>query len=200
MAKQTPKKHQSPFRMSCRELVVRPEDKKEVPVIREVIREAFAPMPFSTGQEWQLVEKIRQSSGYLPSLALVALCDGVLVGQSMISLLEIEDKKKPHNALVLGPVSVLPDFQRRGIGQELIRIGIAAAKRMPLPVMVVVGDLAYYSRFGFEPAVPRSIHMPFGFDEEDYLQVLELKKGALKGVQGVIKFPPSFFDEKGDLL
>ncbi|SMP54770.1 GNAT family N-acetyltransferase [Anoxynatronum buryatiense] len=200
MAKPTSDRHQSPFRITCRELVVRPENKKEVPVIREVVREAFHPMPFSTGREWKLVEEIRQSPGYLPSLSLVALCDGMLVGHSIISLIEIEDKKKPHNALVLGPVSILPDFQRRGIGQELIRIGIVAAKRMPLPAMVVVGDPAYYSRFGFEPAVPRNIHMPFGFDEEDYLQVLELKKGALKGVQGVIKFPPSFFDEKGDLL
>jgi len=200
MAKQAPEKQRPSFRITCRELVVRPEDKKEVPAIRDIIREAFDPMPYSTGQEWKLVENIRQSPGYLPSLALVALCDGTLVGHSMISLIEIEDKKKTHNALVLGPVSVLPDYQRRGIGQEMIRIGIAAAKRTPLPVLVVVGDPAYYSRFGFVPAVPQKLHMPFGVEAEDCLQVLERKKGGLKVSQGTIKVPPSFFDEKGDLL
>jgi len=188
------------FRKTCKELVVRPEQKADVTRIREVIQEAFDPMVFSTGKEWQLVENIRQSPGYIPALALVAICDGTLVGHTMISLVEIEGKKKKHSALVLGPVSVLPEFQRQGIGREMIQIGITSAKRLPLPAMIVVGDPAYYSGFGFELAVPHEIHMPFGFDEESYLQVLELTPGALKNVTGTVKYPPTFFDEKGDFL
>ncbi|MDW7670279.1 MAG: N-acetyltransferase [Bacillota bacterium] len=188
------------FRQTCKELVVRPEQKTEVPRIREVIQEAFDPMPFSRGKEWELVEKIRQSPGYIPALALSAICDGILVGHSIISLVEIEEKKKKHSALVLGPVSVLPALQRQGIGREMIEIGIEASRRLPLPVMIVVGDPAYYSQFGFELAVPHGIHLPFGFDEEEYLQVLELKPGVLKNVSGVVKYPGTFFDEKGDFL
>ncbi len=188
------------FRKTCRELVVRPEQKTEAARIREVIQEAFDPMVFSTGREWELVENIRQSQGYIPALALVAVCDGVLVGHSLISLAEIEGKKKKHSALVLGPVSVLPEFQRQGIGREMIQIGITAAKRLPLPAMIVVGDPAYYGSFGFQLAVPQGIHMPFGFDEEDYLQVLELKPDALKQLTGTVKYPPAFFDEKGEFL
>ncbi len=188
------------FRQNCRELVVRPEHKTEVPVIREVIQEAFDPMPFSTGKEWQLVENIRQSEGYIPGLALVAVCDDTIAGHSLISLAEIEDKKKKHGVLVLGPVSVLPAYQRQGIGQELIRIGVAAAKRLPLGAMIVVGDPAYYSQFGFQRAVPLDIHLPFGFDEEAYLQVMEIQPGSLKRIKGVVKYPVTFFDEKGDFL
>lgn len=196
--KKTSKQHA--FRKNCQELVVRPEHKSEVPIIREVIQEAFDPMPFSTGKEWQLVENIRQSEGYIPGLALVAVCDGTIVGHSLISLAEIEDKKKEHGVLVLGPVSVLPAFQRQGIGQELIRIGIAAAKRLPLGAMIVVGDPAYYSQFGFQLAVPLGIHLPFGFDEEEYLQVMEIQPGSLKRIKGVVKYPPTFYDDKGDFL
>lgn len=185
---------------TCRELVIRPEQKSEVRRIREVIQEAFDPMPFSTGREWELVEKVRQSPGFIPGLALVAVCDGVLAGHTLISLAEIEDKKKKHDILVLGPVSVLPELQRQGIGGEMIRIGIAAAKRLPLPVMIVAGDPGYYSRFGFKMAVPRGIHLPFGFDEEEYLQVLELSPGGLNQVKGVVKHPAPFYDEKGDFL
>lgn len=188
------------FRQNCRELVVRPEHKSEVPIIREVIQEAFDPMPFSTGKEWQLVENIRQSEGYIPGLALVAVCDGTIVGHMLISLAEIEDKKKKHSILVLGPVSVLPAYQRQGIGQEMIRIGIAAAERLPLGAMIVVGDPAYYSQFGFQLAAPFDIHLPFGLDEEEYFQVMEIQPGSLKRIKGVVKYPPTFFDEKGDFL
>lgn len=200
MAKEKRNTKLPPFRQNCRELVVRPEKKTEVPIIREVIQEAFDPMPFSTGQEWKLVENIRQSEGYIPGLALVAVCDGTIVGHSLISLAEIEDKKKKHGILVLGPVSVLPAYQRQGIGQELIRIGITAANRLPLGAMIVVGDPAYYSQFGFQLAVPLGIHLPFGFDEEEYLQVLEIQPGSLKRIKGVVKYPPTFFNEKGDFL
>jgi len=200
MAKEKKNTKVPTFRQKCRELMVRPENKTEVPIIREVIQEAFDPMPFSTGKEWQLVENIRQSEGYIPGLALVAVCDGTIVGHSLISLAEIEDKKKKHGILVLGPVSVLPAYQRQGIGQEMIRIGISAAKRLPLGAMIVVGDPAYYSQFGFQRAVPLGIHLPFGFDEEAYLQVLELQPGSLKRIKGAIKYPSTFFDEKGDFL
>ena len=188
------------FRHTCKELVVRPERKADEKRIREVIQEAFDLMPFSTGREWELVEKVRKSPNYIPSLSLVAVCDGVIVGHSMISLVEISGKKKKRDALVLYPVSVIPDLQRQGIGEEMIRIGIESSKRTPLPVMIVVGDPNYYSRFGFERAVPYGIHMPFGFDEESYLQVLELSPGALERTEGIVTIPPSFFDEKGDLL
>lgn len=200
MAKEKKNTKVPTFRQKYRELVVRPENKTEVPIIREVIQEAFDPMPFSTGKEWQLVENIRQSEGYIPGLALVAVCDGTIVGHSLISLAEIENKKKKHSILVLGPVSVLPAYQRQGIGQEMIRIGIAAAKRLPLGAMIVVGDPAYYSQFGFQLAVPQGIHLPFGFDEEEYLQVLEIQPGSLKRIKGAVKYPVTFFDEKGDFL
>ncbi len=185
-------------RQQCKELVVRPEQKTETPRIREVIQEAFDPMPFSTGKEWELVEKIRQSEGYIPGLALVAVCEGIIAGHLLISLGEIEGKKKKQGVLVLGPVSVLPAFQHQGIGREMIRIGITAAKRLPLGAMIVVGDPAYYGHFGFQLAVPQGIHLPFGFDEDEYLQVLELQPGTLKRLTGVVKYPATFFDEKGD--
>lgn len=181
-------------------MLVRPEQKEEFRRIREVIQEAFEPMPFSTGREWELVEKIRRSSGYIPGLALVANLEGNLVGHILISLVSLDAGKKEQDILLLGPVSVVPEWQRQGIGHELIRIGIMASRRLPLPVMVVVGDPLYYGRFGFQPAEEHGFRLPFGLDNSDFFQVLELKTGMRKGLGGTVKLPETFFDEKGDLL
>ena len=181
------------------QLTVRPETKEEYETIRHLIQEAFDPMPFSTGKEWQLVEAIRSSNGYIPELALVAELKGEIIGHIMVSEVAIDGKSSMIPALILSPVSVLPQFQRKGIGQVLCRKAVEEASKMDYPVMIVIGDPNYYSRFGFQPAVPEGVYLPFGFEEE-YLLMIPLKTGVLEKVSGAIQFPPWFFDAKGELL
>ncbi len=181
------------------QLTVRPETKEEYAAIRQLIQEAFDPMPFSAGKEWQLVEAIRTSDGYIPGLALVAELDGKIIGHIMVSEVAIDGKNSMIPALILSPVSVLPQFQRKGIGQVLCRKAVEEASKTDYPVMIVIGDPNYYSRFGFQPAVPQGVYLPFGFEEE-YLQLIPLRDGVLEKVSGAIQFPPWFFDARGELL
>lgn len=180
-------------------LNIRPESEKDLTTLRQLIQDAFDPMPFSTGKEWQLVESIRSSDGYVPELALVAEYEGEIVGHIMVSEVAIDSKISMIPALILSPVSVLPRFQRKGVGQALCRKAVEEAKKTDYPVMIVIGDPNYYSRFGFQPAVPQGVYLPFGFEEE-YLQMTPLKEGALEKVSGAIQFPPWFFDARGELL
>lgn len=180
-------------------LILRPETKKEHRRIRQLVQEAFDPMPFSTGKEWQLVEAIRSSRGYVPELALVAEFDGQIIGHLMVSEVIIHRKSHKIPALILSPVSVLPQYQRQGVGQVLCQKAVEEACKTDYPVMIVIGDPNYYKRFGFRPAVPEGVYLPFGFEEE-YLQMMPLQDGALEKVSGAIQFPSWFFDARGELL
>ena len=91
--------------------------------------------------------------------------------------------------VVLAPVAVLPKLQRRGIGSRLVQTGLVQVARMNADAVFVLGDPAYYGRFGFRSARPFGIacEMPVS---EDVFQVRELRPGALEGVRGVVRFEP----------
>jgi putative acetyltransferase len=90
----------------------------------------------------------------------------------------------------LGPVGVLPAHCRRGIAAELIKRGLADCASAGFRWAVVLGEPAYYSRFGFRPA------SEFGLGDEyeggNYFQALELVLGDLTGRAGLVKYAPEF--------
>lgn len=91
--------------------------------------------------------------------------------------------------VVLAPVAVLPKLQRRGIGSRLVQTGLVQVARMNAEAVFVLGDPAFYGRFGFRSTRPYGIacEMPV---REDLFQVRELRPGALEGVRGVVRFEP----------
>ncbi len=102
-------------------------------------------MPFSEGNEAECIEKLR-SDGDL-TLSLVAISDAEPVGHVAFSPVFFDDCFAGWYGL--GPVSVWPQSQRTGIGSALINEGIARLKQMSASGCVLIGDPAYYSRFGF---------------------------------------------------
>ena len=88
-------------------------------------------------------------------------------------------------ALLLGPLAVHPDHRNRGIGSALMRRAIARARLAGHRAILLVGDAAYYGRFGFSAAATGALWMPGQFDR-DRLLALELKPGALAGARGLI--------------
>jgi putative acetyltransferase len=87
-------------------------------------------------------------------------------------------------------VGVLPPFQRRGIGSRLIRAGLAACAQAGWEAVVVLGDPAYYSRFGFASARARGLANEYTTGDE--FMALELRPGALARIRGVVKYTPEF--------
>ncbi|GIK98099.1 MAG: N-acetyltransferase [Alphaproteobacteria bacterium] len=87
-------------------------------------------------------------------------------------------------ALLLGPLAIKPERRGTGVGAALMRQSLARAEAMGHRVVVLVGDLAYYGRFGFSPAQPRGIFMSQEVPER--VLAAELQPGALDGVVGAI--------------
>jgi predicted N-acetyltransferase YhbS len=87
-----------------------------------------------------------------------------------------------HGALLLGPIAVEPEEQRQGVGVRLMNLGLAAAHAAGHRIVLLVGPIDYYKRFGFEPSQPHGIVMPDEAPER--LLVRALEAGALDGVTG----------------
>jgi putative acetyltransferase len=126
-------------------MIVRPEDHRDVDAIRHVNVEAFRTHAFSRQTEHLIVEALR-AAGAL-DVSLVAELDGSVIGHIAFSPARIGDAAPGW--YLLGPVAVLPDFQGRGVGRTLVEAGLGALRSREARGCVLVGDPAFYTRFGF---------------------------------------------------
>ncbi|WP_271439858.1 GNAT family N-acetyltransferase [Pontixanthobacter luteolus] len=128
-------------------VTLRPERPGDEPSIHALTEAAFLGTAFSDGSEPDLIGQLR-SDGDL-ALSLVAeRADHGLVGHIAFSRVTISNNSADWYGL--GPVSVLPEFQRSGIGTALINQGIAELRQAGACGIVLLGDPGYYARFGFE--------------------------------------------------
>ncbi|HEU4346187.1 MAG TPA: N-acetyltransferase [Actinoplanes sp.] len=123
---------------------LRPERAEDVAGIRAVHVAAF-----ETPAEAGLVEALRASGAWLPGLSVVAAEDGAVVAHALLSRIVLAAAEGDVPGLALGPVAVLPKRQRQGYGSAVIREALAGRDDQ---LVVVLGDPAYYRRFGFVPA------------------------------------------------
>lgn len=147
---------------------IRSECPEDVATIRSLITAAFKEMAYSSQTEKAIVDALR-SAGAL-TLSLIAIEDGKIIGHVAFSPVTINSKTNGWYGL--GPVSVWPNQQGRGIGQALIREGLNNLRDMNAQGCVVLGDPGYYSRFGFvsDPGlrygdVPPEYFQRLGFTE-----------------------------------
>lgn len=144
---------------------------------------------FQRDHEALLVETLRESLGAW--ISLVALEEEEIVGHIFFSPVEIESEAPAVLAAGLGPVAVTPAHQGRGVGAALIREGFARCSEMGWLAVFLLGNPAYYARFGFELAGPRGFF--YGSPSlEPAFQVLELDPGVLRRCRGRVRFHPAF--------
>ena len=121
---------------------IREEGPRDVAAVRDMNRRAFA-----QDQESNIVDALRANGAAL--LSLVATVDDRVVGHIMYSPAVVGGKV---TGAALGPMAVLPEYQRQGIGSKLIEVGNRKLKDAGCPFIIVVGHADYYPRFGFRPA------------------------------------------------
>jgi len=155
----------------------RPQDLRG---IDEVLRAAFP-----TDLESRLVRALREA-GHL-SLSLVALEGERVVGHIGFSPVTVGEQPL---GLGLGPVAVLPEVQGQGIGAGLIEEGLTACRQLKTPCVVVLGEPAYYSRFGFETASKWRLSDDYGGG--DVFQALPLQPLQIPEHGGVVQYAPEF--------
>ena len=167
-------------------ITIRPEEEADRQRILDVTRQAF-----ESDTEPELVKRIWESDDFISGLSLVAVDDDELVGHLIFSAMTIQTDDEDIPALCLGPVSVVPARQRQGIGDELIRYGLAECQRMGYHIIVLVGHPEYYPRFGFRPAEEQGLSMDIEAPPEAFM-VYEGISGALDGVTGKVVFSSAF--------
>ena len=164
------------------EPVIRPEAGADSRAVYAVNAAAFP-----TEAEAKLVDALRAAGRAIVSL--VAVLDGRVVGHVLFSPVSVETGESGDGAR-LAPVAVMPDLHRRGIGGALVRAGLAAVAAAGFRYCVVLGDPAYYSRFGFERASAVGLGNEYGVDAEFMVQ--ELTPGGLAGKRGLVRYAPEF--------
>ena len=153
--------------MTTPKILIRDETKYDAAVITEVTAAAFETLEISSHTEQFIVEALRSAKAL--TVSLVAEVDGRVVGHIAFSPVAMSDGAE--NWYGLGPVSVLPAYQRLGIGKALIREGLTRLKALGARGCCLVGHPDYYPRFGFEnvvglvlQGVPPEVFFALSFD------------------------------------
>ncbi|MRR16810.1 MAG: N-acetyltransferase [Deltaproteobacteria bacterium] len=134
-------------------MIIRNETNADIAAISDVTIAAFQNHPFSRQTEQYIVSALRNAQALC--LSLIAEVDGQVAGHIAFSPVTISDGTPDWYGI--GPVSVLPELQRQGIGRALIREGLSIMKTRGAQGCALVGDPGYYKRFGFRN-IPDLIH------------------------------------------
>lgn len=149
------------------DVVIRPETPEDAFAIEEITRQAFASHPHSRQTEHFIVRALREADAL--TISLVAELSGQVVGHIAFSPVALSDGSVGWFGL--GPVSVLPSLQKRGIGRSLVEHGLSLLRERGAGGCVLVGEPSFYCRFGFAnhpglvlPDVLREFFLAIPFD------------------------------------
>jgi len=160
-------------------IILRNEEEKDHRIVEEITREAFWNLYCPGCNEHYLVHKMRNHSDFIKELNFIAEYNGKIVGNIMYTKTWlINEKGDKLNTISFGPVSVLPAYQRKGVGSTLINHTIGLARKNGVNAIVILGDPHNYCKHGFKSSKDFNIsddqgYYPFG------MLALELKEGIL---------------------
>lgn len=164
--------------------------RREIPgderAITRVHTAAFAPGDNGTALEAELVDQLRADGDTIAALSLVAEIHHVVVGHVVGSRAHIDDSP----SVGLGPLGVLPTHQQHGVGSALMHAVLAAADALDFPEAVLLGEPAYYRRFGFQLAQPLGV-LPPDPEWEPHFQIRTLTTWTDRR-RGVFRYAPAF--------
>jgi putative acetyltransferase len=157
-------------------MIIRDEQIEDEAAIRDVVAAAFGRQ-----DEARLIDRLRGDGDLV--MSLVASDGQAIVGSAVFSRMTA-----PFPALALGPLAILPEQQRRGLGGRLVTAGIARAQKARWQGLFVLGNPLYYARFGFDPALASGFTCRYA---GPHLMALALQSN-LPAVSGAVSYAPAF--------
>ncbi|MBM7420819.1 MULTISPECIES: GNAT family N-acetyltransferase [Chryseobacterium] len=169
-------------------VIYRQETQDDFQEVFEINHKAFGQQ-----NEAKLVNALRNNSNvFIPELSIVATKNNAIIGHILFTKINIKsDDETLNESLGLAPMAVLPEFQKNGIGGQLIRRGLETAKQLGYQSVIVLGHEDYYPKFGFEPAEKWNIKAPFDVPSNVFMAI-ELVKDSLENISGTVIYPKEF--------
>ncbi|MDD6137549.1 MAG: N-acetyltransferase [Lachnospiraceae bacterium] len=180
-------------------LTIRPETHKDYKDIVSLVLRSFKEgTDYSDGSDIiALIEEIRDSKYYIPELSFVAELDGKIVGHFLFSHFPLSpskdgghDDKGQSEIVMLAPVSVHADYFRRGIGKEMLTLGIQKVRELGYKGITVEGNYRFYNQVGFQTSSNFNIYPTSGWPMEEprCMMCQETYEGSLDGISGYVVY------------
>lgn len=169
-------------------ITIRPETDDDIAAIRHINEAAFGGQ-----EEADIVDKVRTQTG--PKLSLVAVDEsGQLLGHILFSPAVLAGDYGQVEGMALAPMAVVPEYQNRGIGTQLVEAGLERLRASACPFVIVLGHSHYYPRFGFERASQHKIASQWPGVPDEAFMVLIMAPDKLPSEGGVARYSPAFDD------
>lgn len=171
-------------------MIIRTEEKRDHKAVYDLNYRAFN----NREDEPKIVEKGRQSETFIPELSIVAEEEGRgIIGHLLLSLAKVIVGQKEHDVIALGPIAVMPERQKQGIGKALIEEGLEKCRQLGYQLVFLIGHTEYYPKFGFKPARAHGLELKQYDVPDEVFMVCEIQEGALQEIKGEFRFPAIFF-------
>ena len=180
---------------------IRKEKKSDYFEVENLTREAFWNIYRPGCFEHLVVHKIRTDKDFVKKLDFVIEEDGKLIANIIYALGNIKTNHGQEKILIFGPVSVHPEYQKRGYGKALINYTLEKAKKLGYPAVVITGNPDYYSKFGFVPASRYGIYYE-GMDKNEeapFFMIKVLNEDKIKNLKGVYSEPSCYIVDENEL-
>ncbi len=174
-------------------IIIRNEEEKDYRVTENLTREAFWNVYRPGCMEHYVLHCLRKDKAFVPELDFVMELNGEMIGQVIYVRSEIEsDDGRKIPVMTLGPISIAPEFKRKGYGKMLLDYSMEKAKETGVGALFITGNIDFYGKSGFVPALTKKIRY-FDDPTAEYFLVKELIDGFLNGIEGSYKDPEGYF-------
>ena len=174
-------------------LIIRKEEEKDYRETENLVREAFWNVYRPVCMEHYVLHRFRNDESFVPELDFVAELDGKIIGQVIYVRAAIDcDDGRKIPVMTFGPISIAPDYKRKGYGKILLDYSMEKAKESGAEALLITGNIDFYGKSGFVPALKKGIRYADDPTAE-YFLVKELKAGFLDGITGSYKDPEGYF-------
>ncbi|MEA5040457.1 MAG: N-acetyltransferase [Clostridiaceae bacterium] len=180
--------------------IIRNETPVDYRETENLTREAFWNVYRPGCLEHYVLHTYRDRADFVPALDLVLEQDGRIIGHVMYVRAKIQaDDGREIPIMTFGPISIAPEYQRKGFGKVLLDDSLKKAKKLGAGAVCMEGNIDFYGKSGFVVASTKGIHYYAEPREAEvpYFLIKELREGFLNGITGVYHTPAGYFvDEK----